>query len=138
MISLGCLDKVISLDENTIVASKGLTINEDFLMDHFPEYPVMPGVLMIQTALEASEKWLEKKRGQSSLKLTLKEVINVRFSSFLMPGDVLTVEVTNRGLTEGEAEFQAKGKKEETVAFSLRFKVNYSSKPKFISLKEEF
>ena len=96
MISLGCLDKVISIDENTIVASKGLTINEDFLMDHFPEYPVMPGVLMIQTALEASEKWLEKKRGQSSLKLTLKEVKNVRFSSFLMPGDVLTVEVTNR------------------------------------------
>ena len=107
-------------------------------MDHFPEYPVMPGVLMIQTALEASEKWLEKKRGQSPLKLTLKEVKNVRFSSFLMPGDVLTVEVTNRALTEGEAEFQAKGKREETVAFSLRFKVNYSPKLKFISLKEEF
>ena len=49
------VDKVISLVPNeTITAIKNVTINEEFFVGHFPNYPVMPGVLIIEALAQTA------------------------------------------------------------------------------------
>jgi len=47
------VDKIISLDENTVVGIKNVTYNEPFFQGHFPEEPVMPGVLLVEALAQA-------------------------------------------------------------------------------------
>ena len=42
------VDRVTEITENSIVGYKNVTINEEFFQGHFPEYPIMPGVLIIE------------------------------------------------------------------------------------------
>jgi 3-hydroxyacyl-[acyl-carrier-protein] dehydratase len=135
-IGLGLVDRILALKGLKITAQKNLSITEDFLLDHFPEFPVMPGVLMIQAALEAAGWWLKSKLEFKVSGITLRELRNVRFSSFLRPGATLILEVENLSLRDGEAEFQGKGSSEETVVLSLKFKINYAQLEDILGKKE--
>ena len=48
------LDRVVEVNENSIVGYKNVSINEEFLQGHFPEYPIMPGVLIIEALAQVS------------------------------------------------------------------------------------
>ncbi|MEO0131250.1 MAG: UDP-3-O-[3-hydroxymyristoyl] N-acetylglucosamine deacetylase, partial [candidate division WOR-3 bacterium] len=48
------LDKILNLGENKIVALKQVTYNEWFFIGHFPNFPIMPGVLMVEAMAQAS------------------------------------------------------------------------------------
>jgi len=122
---LGFVDQILELQDKRIVSQKNLSINEDYLLDHFPDFPVMPGVLMVQAAVETAGWWLKHRLDFKVSGVSLTKVQNARFSNFLRPGERLVLEVQNLELGDGEAEFQAKGRKEESVVLSLRFKVNY-------------
>ena len=53
------IDKVLKLDKETsILALKNVTVNEPFFTGHFPERPVMPGVLMIEALAQAAGVWM--------------------------------------------------------------------------------
>ena len=87
------VDKVISLVPNeTITAIKNVTINEEFFQGHFPNYPVMPGVLIIeslaQTAGILSFKSMNKTADDDTLYFFV-GIDNCRFKKPVVPGDVL-------------------------------------------------
>ncbi len=48
------VDRVTEITENSIVGYKNVSINEEFLQGHFPEYPIMPGVLIIEALAQVS------------------------------------------------------------------------------------
>jgi 3-hydroxyacyl-[acyl-carrier-protein] dehydratase len=48
------VDRVTEVTENSIVGYKNVTINEEFFQGHFPEYPIMPGVLIIEALAQVS------------------------------------------------------------------------------------
>lgn len=74
-----------------IVAQRTLTGQEDYLADHFPLFPVMPGVLMLEAMYQASA-WLIRATDEFEHSVVrLKEARNVKYSDFVVPGQTLFV-----------------------------------------------
>ena len=48
------VDRVVEVTDNSIVGYKNVSINEEFLQGHFPEYPIMPGVLIVEALAQVS------------------------------------------------------------------------------------
>ncbi len=99
------IDAVIEQDSDRIVAVKNLTSAEEYLQDHFPSFPVMPGVMMIETLVQAARRVIAERTGSRGY--VLGEVRALRYGSFVRPGDSLRVTVT---VSEGEGGiFKCKG-----------------------------
>jgi 3-hydroxyacyl-[acyl-carrier-protein] dehydratase len=92
------VDKVVELiPSERIVAQKNVSINEEFFVGHFPHFPVMPGVLIIealaQTAGILSFKTMGTASSQDSVYFFV-GIDNCRFKRPVVPGDVLTLQVS--------------------------------------------
>jgi beta-hydroxyacyl-ACP dehydratase FabZ len=90
------LDRVIEMDEKTIRAIKNVTINEPFFTGHFPEKPVMPGVMIVEAMAQAGGFLLlhgveESERAGKLIYFT--GIDNCRFRKPVVPGDQLVFEV---------------------------------------------
>lgn len=72
---------------------KYLTLAEEYLADHFPSFPVMPGVLMLEAVVEASAwLWRATSDFQHSV-IVLREVKNVKYGTFMQPGHAMEIAV---------------------------------------------
>jgi 3-hydroxyacyl-[acyl-carrier-protein] dehydratase len=104
--------------------SKFLALGEEYLADHFPRFPVMPGVLMLETLVEAAA-WLW--RGTTQYQhpvIVLRETKNVKYGTFMQPGRRMDVTVELVKADDALAGFRGKGANdagEQTVsaAFTL-------------------
>ena len=85
------LDDILEQTPDRIVVLKQVSLAEEYLADHFPTFPVMPGVLMIETMVQAARRMLGD-RGDA--RLVLGEVEALKFGSMVRPGETLEVEVT--------------------------------------------
>ena len=87
------VDKIIDIEEMKITGIKNVTINEPFFQGHFPEHPVMPGVLIIE-ALAQTCGVLALKRKENLGKLAyFLSINNAKFRKPVFPGDTLTLEI---------------------------------------------
>ena len=105
------VDKVISLVPNEkITAIKNVTINEEFFVGHFPNYPVMPGVLIIealaQTAGILSFKSMNETADDNTLYFFV-GIDNCRFKKPVVPGDVLNLNVSIEKVRGGVWKYNA-------------------------------
>lgn len=95
--------ELINLGEN-IVAYKNVSINEPFFNGHFPTYPVMPGVLIIEAMAQAAGilgfKTMGKKPSEGSMYLFVGSD-DVRFKRQVVPGDQLKLEAKIRSEKRG-------------------------------------
>lgn len=88
------LDSITQLEPGkSIVASRILTGHEHYLADHFPNFPCMPGVLVLEAMYQAGAWLLRQSDGFERPIVMLKEVSNVKYGSFVAPGHELTVAV---------------------------------------------
>ena len=85
------LDHILEQSPDRIVAIKQVSLAEEYLADHFPTFPVLPGVMMIETMVQAARRMLAE-RGDG--RLVLGEVKALKFGSMVRPGEALEVEVT--------------------------------------------
>ena len=86
------VDKVIDLQPGVkITTIKSLSLAEEYLADHFPRFPVMPGVLMLEALTHASAWLIRASEDFAHSMVLLKEARNVKFANFVLPGQVLTV-----------------------------------------------
>ena len=88
------VDRVVEFEpQRRIVAIKNVTCNEEFFNGHFPQRPVMPGVLIIESTAQASGLVMlteEKHRGKIPF---FTGIDNARFRRPVVPGDQLRIEV---------------------------------------------
>ena len=100
------IDRILELDERHIVAVKSPTLSEDYMHDHFPSFPVMPGVLMLESMYQASA-WLVRQAEDFSHSMVLmKEARNVKYSGLVKPGEQLRVEATLLGGDDRESKLK--------------------------------
>lgn len=92
------VDNIIEQSDDRIVVMKQVTLAEEYLADHFPAFPVLPGVMMIETLVQAARMMLAP-RGDA--RLVLGEVKAVKFGNMVRPGEQLIVEVTLNGENDG-------------------------------------
>ncbi|MEO0072468.1 MAG: 3-hydroxyacyl-ACP dehydratase FabZ [candidate division WOR-3 bacterium] len=91
------LDRIISLEGNKIIATKNVSGNEEYFLGHFPDFPLMPGVLMIEALAQAGGILLlyrETLQAQEELKGYLPlflGISNARFKKMVRPGDILEI-----------------------------------------------
>jgi 3-hydroxyacyl-[acyl-carrier-protein] dehydratase len=77
-----------------LTAVKNVTLTEEYLADHFPEFPVLPGVFMLQAATEAGAWLLRLSEDYAHSIITLKEAKNVKYADFVPPGQTLHITVS--------------------------------------------
>ena len=90
------VDSIISADEKGCVCEHTFTENEFFFKGHFPEYPVVPGVILIETMAQGGGAALsyQKKFEEGSL-FFLATVDKVKFRHQVRPGDTVRMEIKN-------------------------------------------
>ncbi len=121
------VDRVIELDleKNIIVATKCVTINEEFFQGHFPQAPIMPGVLILE-ALAQTGGILIYQKGFVEKTAVLLSINNVKFRRPALPGDVITMHVhgvhlsSKGGKVQGKAMINGELAAEAVIGFALR------------------
>ena len=89
------IDKIIEIDKKHCVAVKNVTVNEPFFPGHFPQEPVMPGVLQVEAMAQAAGvlvlNYLEEPERYSTYFL---KIDNVKFRQKVVPGNTLLLNVS--------------------------------------------
>ncbi|MBX9584803.1 MAG: hydroxymyristoyl-ACP dehydratase [Gemmataceae bacterium] len=106
-------------------AAKFLTLGEEYLADHFPRFPVMPGVLMLQAAVEAAGWLWRASTAFAHPVVVLREVKTVKYGTFMQPGRRMDVSVELVGQDAATAAFKGKaaddaGRQTVSAQFTLR------------------
>jgi beta-hydroxyacyl-ACP dehydratase FabZ len=88
------VDRIVEMEPERIVGIKQVTLNEPFFQGHFPDFPVMPGVLIVEAMAQAAGVLVLKSMPDRANKLVLLVAIeNARFRRPVVPGDTLRMEM---------------------------------------------
>jgi 3-hydroxyacyl-[acyl-carrier-protein] dehydratase len=101
-------------------ALKNLTLGEEYLADHFPTFPVMPGVLMLETLVEAGAWLLRLTDDFQHSVIVLRETRNVKYGNFMEPGRRMDVRIDLVVQDEASATFKGKGEVEGQTTVAAR------------------
>jgi len=89
------VDRIIEFEPERIVGIKNVTANEPFFEGHFPDFPVMPGVLIVEAMAQTAGVLVLKSVEDRNTKLVL--LVSIEYAKFrkqVVPGDQLRMELT--------------------------------------------
>jgi len=101
-------------------AVKNLTLGEEYLADHFPTFPVMPGVLMLETLVEAGAWLLRLTDDFAQSVIVLREARNIKYGTFMEPGRQMSIVVELLERSGPLATFKGKGEVDGQATVSAR------------------
>jgi 3-hydroxyacyl-[acyl-carrier-protein] dehydratase len=119
------IDKIVSLEEGRkLTALKSVSLAEEYLGDHFPTFPVLPGVLLLEGLVESAAWLVRQTEGFAHSMILLAEARNVKYRSFLPPGAQIQYTVEAKVIEERVSSFAgcgvAGGEKIVEARFGLR------------------
>ncbi len=134
------IDRILELDPGKRIRMvKNLTLGEEYLADHFPTFPVMPGVLMLQTLVEGSAWLLRATEDFQHSVIVLREARNVKYGNFMQPGHnmTITVEAADYSASNPVAVFKGKAEMAGSSTVSAKFTVaRYNLRDRNPALKD--
>ncbi len=105
------VDRVLKVEGwRRAVGVKNVTINEPFFNGHFPDQPLMPGVLQLEALAQLSGFLLQRKMEHTGKLVVLAAIDKVRFRGGVVPGDQLRLEVETLRMNRNRATIKAQGK----------------------------
>ena len=99
------VDQIIEQTDGRIVTMKQVSKAEEYLRDHFPTFPILPGVMMLEAMVQAASCLCS----EDGKRLVLGDVKAVKYGAMVRPGDCLEIEVTTIKSNE-DGSFACKGK----------------------------
>mgnify|MGYP001194102576 FL=1 len=128
------VDKIIEFEKNkSILAIKHVSFNEPFFNGHFPGYPVMPGVLILEALAQASGLLVFKTPSLCPPNESLYLFVGIdkaRFKKPVIPGDQLKLKVEMKKSKQGFAVFDALATVEDEIAASAELMCGFKELPK--------
>ena len=116
------IDKVVSLEAGKqIKALKSVSLAEEYLADHFPIFPVLPGVLMLEGLIESASWLVRRTENFAHSMILLEQARNVKYKSFLAPGAQVEYTVEARAIEENISSFTGIGVSENERIVEARF-----------------
>ncbi len=115
------IDRILELEPGaTITAVKNLTLAEEYLGDHFPNFPVMPGVLMLEALTQAGAWLIRATEDFAHSMIVLSQANNLRYGQFVQPSNTLTVSAEIVALGPHEVKLKAQGTVDGRLTVSAR------------------
>ncbi len=115
------LDRICSFEAGKqLTAVKTVSLAEEYLADHFPEFPVLPGVFMLEAATQAGAWLVRMSEDYAHSIVVLQEARAVKYADFVTPGHTLTMTVEQTDSDERFVKMKFQGKVEGRLSVSGR------------------
>ncbi|KPK39188.1 MAG: hypothetical protein AMJ65_11895 [Phycisphaerae bacterium SG8_4] len=116
------IDKVVSLEAGKqIKAVKNVSLSEEYLADHFPTFPVLPGVLLLEGLIESASWLVRESENFTHSMILLEQARNVKYKSFLAPGAQIQYTVDAKTIEENVSNFVGVGVSQGERIVEARF-----------------
>jgi len=118
------LDRVLAIEPGkSITAVKTVTLAEEYLADHFPRFPVLPGVLMLEAMTQPAAWTIRLGEDFAHSIVVLRAARNVKYGDFVEPGKTLTVTVEVLSQDETTTKVKASGKVGDRTSLTARLEL---------------
>ncbi len=115
------VDSVLEISDDRIVTIKNVTVAEEYLADHFPGFPVLPGVMMLEAMVQAARRLLASRDDIQQGPWVLQQVRNIRYGNMVRPGQQLIVTVELTKIDADLCSFQGTGLVDGDTAVTGKF-----------------
>lgn len=120
------VDRIVALTPGkSITAVKNVSSAEEYLADHFPGFAVLPGVMMVETLVQAGAWLIRATDDFEHSVVLLRQARALKFNNFVRPGQALTVTLTMQSRGDGETTFKAQGEVDGQSAVSARLTLTH-------------
>jgi 3-hydroxyacyl-[acyl-carrier-protein] dehydratase len=120
------IDKVVELEAGKhIKAVKNVSLSEEYLADHFPTFPVLPGVLLLEGLIESASWLIRQTENFAHSMILLEQARNVKYKSFLAPGAQIEYTVEAKMIEENVSSFSGVGVSQDQRIVEARFSLRH-------------
>ncbi len=120
------IDKIIELESGKrIQAVKNVTLAEEYLADHFPTFPVMPGVLLLEGLVESASWLVRDFESFAHSMILLEQARNVKYKSFLPPGGQIEYTVEAKTIADNVSSFTAAGVSDDRTVVEAKIALRH-------------
>ena len=120
------IDRGVKLDSGKQIQTvKGVSLAEEYLGDHFPTFPVLPGVLLLQGMIESASWLVREAQHFAHSMVLLEQTRNVKYKSFLAPGQQIQYTVNVKTLEENLSSFAGYGESQGRRIVEARFALRH-------------
>jgi len=120
------IDKVVKLEVGKFIrATKAVSLAEEYLADHFPTFPVLPGVLLLEGLVEAASWLVRQTQDYSNSMILLQEARNVKYKSFLAPGGRIEYTVEAKTMEQNVSSFSGIGVTSDETVIEAKFALRH-------------
>lgn len=118
------LDRITEVDPGkSITAVKAVSLSEEYLGDHFPRFPVLPGVFMLEAMTQAAAWTIRLSEDFAHSIVVLRTARNVKYGDFVEPGRVLTVHAEVLSQDATRTKVKASGMVGERTSLTARLEL---------------
>ena len=118
------VDRILAVEPlREVRAVKNLSFREDYLRDHFPGFPLMPGALQLEAMIQSAQWLLRASHDFPAADFVTSVVSNTRYAKYVVPGDQLLLTVSLVKQVDGAWRFRGQGEVEGARTAQAQFEI---------------